>query len=87
MGWTAEWWYKDPSKSNSTFQRYQQTEDSTTVLVYVNNTNHPIRYRCIISASPECEQGSGYIDIQEGTHMHAYSTLVYCRYTIHVIEF
>lgn len=70
VGWTAEWWYKDPTKSNSFFQKYQQIEDSKTASVYVNNSNHPIRYRCTISGSHDCKQGSGHVDIQEGTYMY-----------------
>lgn len=40
--WTSEWWYKDASTSNSTYQKYPQVEQSRTAWVYAINTDHPI---------------------------------------------
>ena len=65
--WSYEWWYKDATESNSTFKRYPGAE-SETLWVYVNNTGYPIRYLCNISTSShECDEGSGYIDLQRGS--------------------
>ena len=69
IGWTGEWWYKDASDPNSSFKKYPQAA-SQSAWVYVNNTDYPIRYLCNISSSYKCKEGSGYIDIQRGSHCY-----------------
>ena len=67
IGWTGEWWYRDASDPNCSFEKYPLVDASQTAWVYVNNTDYPIRYLRNISSSFICEEGSGYIDIQRGT--------------------
>ena len=66
---SSEWWYKHVNKLNGTFQKYQEVDSTNLAPVYINNTDHPIRYLCTISASYGCEGGSGYIDIQGGIYL------------------
>jgi len=65
---TYEWWYKDVSKSHTTFEKYPGADNNETIWVLINNTDYPIRYLCIIISSAECKfGGKGYIDLQRGT--------------------
>ena len=65
MEWNGEW-YK--SSNNST----QYLGEGRSLWIYVNNTQHPVKYICNVNSSSECEGGSGSIDILKGTHYQEY---------------
>ena len=65
MEWNGEW-YK--SSNNST----QYLGEGRSLWIYVNSTQHPVKYICNVNSSSECEGGSGSIDILKGTHYQEY---------------
>ncbi|XP_065892604.1 uncharacterized protein [Dysidea avara] len=58
--WNGEW-YK--SSNNST----QYLGEGRSLWIYVNSTQHPVKYICNVNSSSECEGGSGSIDILKGS--------------------